>query len=77
MILKISGNNFHGNYAVAIRAQSGALLTDHQQARAALTARCGEDCRCGGGYGDGPDADSARIVDGRVYCAADYAAMRD
>ena len=59
----ITGNNFHGGYAVnLIGPAEGFILTEGQAARLAK-ALCGvAGCTCGGGYGDGPDPDSARIV---------------
>ena len=59
----ITGNNFHGGYAIdLIGPAEGFILTEGQAARLAK-ALCGvTGCTCGGGYGDGPDPDSARIV---------------
>ena len=58
----LTGSNFHGGYAVGlIGPADGFKLTDSQTKRLAK-ALCGvEGCTCGGGYGDGPDPDSARI----------------
>ena len=66
----LHGLNFHGGYAVdLIGPAAGFILTDSQASRVAK-ALCGvAGCTCGGGYGDGPDPDSARIVsmdDGRM-----------
>lgn len=66
----ITGSNFHGGYAVdLIGPADGFTLTDSQAKRVAREL-CGvADCTCGGGYGDGPDPGSARIVstdDGRM-----------
>lgn len=66
----LSGNNFHGSYAVdLIGPAEGFVLTEGQAARLS-NALCGvTGCTCGGGYGDGPDPYSARIVstdDGRM-----------
>ena len=66
----LTGSNFHGGYAVAlIGPAAGFILSDSQASRVAKTL-CGvKDCTCGGGYGTGPDPDSARIVsmdDGRM-----------
>ena len=66
----LSGSNFHGGYtANLIGPAEGFVLSDSQAKRLAKTL-CGvAGCTCGGGYGDGPDPDSARIViadDGRM-----------
>ena len=66
----LTGSNFHGAYAVdLIGPADGFVLTDSQASRVAK-ALCGvAGCTCGGGYGDGPDPDSARIAitdDGRM-----------
>ena len=76
MKLKISGHNFHGHYSIEINAASGDYLSDNQHARI-WKALCGmKDCCCGGGYGEGPDRDSARIIDGRIFSAEDYAEIQ-
>lgn len=66
----VTGNNFHGQYAVdLIGPAEGFILSKGQAARLAK-ALCGvTGCTCGGGYGNGPDPDSARIQmmdDGRM-----------
>lgn len=66
----LSGHNFHGQYAVdLIGPAEGFILSKGQAARLAK-ALCGvSGCTCGGGYGNGPDPDSARIQmmdDGRI-----------
>ena len=66
----LTGSNFHGGYAVdLIGPAAGFILTDSQASRVAK-ALCGvAGCTCGGGYGGGPDLDSALIVsmdDGRM-----------
>ena len=62
MLHTYSGHNFHGHYSLKIRApQHGGQLTGRQLTRIAQ-ALCGMcDCTCGGGYGEGPGTDSARI----------------
>ena len=68
---KITGHNFHGRYGLILRGpKEGFRLSARQHARLQKEI-CGvADCRCGGGYGDGMDAGSARIEQ------ADYDHMR-
>ena len=74
MLHTFSGNNFHGYYALKLRApKQGGQLTDGQLARI-NRALCGmSDCTCGGGYGDGPDHESARIDQDGILHPADCA----
>ena len=65
MIHTISGSNFHGAYSVSVRAPAAGGALSRKVARKVRAALCDyEGCQCGGGYGDGPDADSAVIDDG-------------
>lgn len=59
----LHGSNFHGAYAVdLIGPAAGFILSDSQDSRV-TKALCGvAGCTCGGGYGDGLDPDSARLV---------------
>ena len=59
----LSGNNFHGGYAVDLIGPAEGFILSDDQAKRLAKALCGvTGCTCGGGYGDGPDPDSARIV---------------
>lgn len=63
-IHKISGSNFHGAYNVSVRAPAAGGALSRRVARKVRAALCDyTGCQCGGGYGDGPDADSAIIDD--------------
>ena len=63
MIHTISGNNFHGGYSVRARGPASGFVMSAKQARKVSRALCDyEGCQCGGGYGTGPDAGSARMV---------------
>lgn len=63
MIHTISGSNFHGPYEVTVRGPSKGFTLSPRQARKISRAMCGcEGCQCGGGYGDGPNKGSARMV---------------
>lgn len=58
----VSGHNFHGYYSVTVRAPKEGGPLSERQLNKIYTALCGmNDCTCGGGYGDGPDEDSATI----------------
>lgn len=62
MIHTISGHNFHGYYTIRVRAPKEGGHLSGQQVRRISHAICGmHDCRCGGGYGNGPDRDSAHV----------------
>jgi len=69
----ISGHNFHGRYRVVLRgAKDGFALTNQQFSRLSK-ALCGiKDCTCGGGYGDGADPGTARVIYGSLVSAEDY-----
>ena len=59
----ISGNNFHGNYRFTLRGPAEGFILSASQKRKYNSNLCGySDCTCGGGYGDGPDEDSAKIT---------------
>ena len=61
--LTVSGHNFHGYYSVTFRGDPRGFVLSDSQSRRYRKALCGmSDCTCGGGYGDGPDSDSASIV---------------
>lgn len=67
MIHTISGHNFHGRFVVQLRGPKEGFALSDSQRRKLDKALCGmSDCCCGGGYGDGYDDDSARIVDHRL-----------
>ena len=56
----ISGNNFHGNYSINFYGEKEGFILSKSQERKLNNALCGiETCKCGGGYGDGIDDDSA------------------
>ncbi len=58
----VSGNNFHGNYSLTFIGHPEGFDLTPAQAKRWDRANCGmADCRCGGGYGAGPDKGSARI----------------
>ena len=58
----VSGNNFHGDYSITLRGPADGFALSKAQARKYRNALCGfSGCTCGGGYGDGPDADSAIV----------------
>jgi len=60
MLHTISGNNFHGGYCVQIRGPAEPFVLSAAQARRLDKALCPHnDCTCDGGYGEGPDKDSA------------------
>ena len=62
MIHTLSGNNFHGAYIVRVRAPAQGGLLSRKVARKVSRAMCGmTDCQCGGGYGTGRDAGTARL----------------
>lgn len=62
MIHEISGNNFHGGYHLRLRGPAEGFTLSPSQRRRYDQELCGVmDCRCGGGYGSGPDSDSASI----------------
>lgn len=62
MLHTISGHNFHGYYSVRVRAPKEGGRMNDQQLRRIYQALCGmNDCMCGGGYGNGPDTNSATI----------------
>ena len=62
MLHTISGNNFHGNYLVRVRAPSQGGILSRKVARKISRAMCNyTGCQCGGGYGNGPDAGTARL----------------
>lgn len=62
MIHKISGHNFHGDYAYTLRgAKAGFILSAKQAAKAKKATCTYAGCQCAGGYGNGPDAFTARI----------------
>ena len=67
MLHTYSGHNFHGYYSLKLRAPKvGGKLTKRQLTTIDRVL-CGmSDCTCGGGYGDGPDSDSARIANDGV-----------
>ena len=59
----ISGHNFHGRYEIKlIGPANGFTLSESQKKRYSKTLCPFNDCTCGGGYGDGPDEDSAYIT---------------
>ena len=66
----LTGSNFHGGYAVDLIGPAEGFVLSDSQAKRLAKALCGvAGCTCGGGYGDGHDPDSARIVitdDGRM-----------
>ena len=56
----ISGNNFHGDYSINFYGEAEGFILSKSQERKLWRALCGiEDCKCGGGYGDGIDRESA------------------
>ncbi|MBI4695562.1 MAG: hypothetical protein HY749_16215 [Gammaproteobacteria bacterium] len=59
----ISGHNFHGRYGITLVGPAEGFVLSRSQTRRVERALCpsAPDCKCGGGYGDGPDADSARL----------------
>ena len=60
-MLTISGRNFHGAYRANFRGPTrGFVLSDSQVRRYNHELCPFQDCQCGGGYGEGPDPDSAR-----------------
>ena len=60
----ISGDNFHGRYELILRGPSDGFILSKNQAYRVKKSLCPHtDCLCGGGYGDGPDYDSAQIED--------------
>ena len=84
MLHKISGHNFHGWYRLRLRGPAEGFVLSDAQARRYWRALCPfADCTCGGGYGEGPDRDSATVeqdfmVDGgRVVLRLVPAAQRE
>lgn len=80
----ISGRNFHGRYRLTLRGAAGGFLLSDAQARRYRRALCPvADCTCGGGYGEGPDRDSATVEEdvmvdgGRVVLRLVPAAERE
>lgn len=64
IIHTVSGRNFHGAYRICLRGPAEGFELSEAQARKVREALCGTSgCECGGGYGDGPDLTSARIVE--------------
>jgi hypothetical protein len=62
MIHTINGNNFHGDFLVTVRGPAAGFLLSAKQYKKITDVLCGcKSCQCGGGYGQGPDADSATI----------------
>jgi hypothetical protein len=62
MLHTISGNNYHGEYVVRVRAPSQGGILSRKVARKVARAICGmTDCQCGGGYGTGPTVGTARL----------------
>ena len=61
--LQISGGNFHGPYRATFRGPAAGFVLSDSQARRYWDTLCGlSGCTCGGGYGDGPDPDSANAI---------------
>lgn len=59
----VSGRNFHGPYRLTLRGPAEGFILSERQARRYQRELCPfTECGCGGGYGKGPDSDSARIV---------------
>jgi hypothetical protein len=62
MLHTVSGHNFHGRYSIRLCGSAEGFALSPAQARKVRNALCGmSDCTCRGGYGDGPDRDSAWI----------------
>lgn len=62
MLHKISGHSFHGRYRLHLRGPAEGFVLSDVQARRYWHELCPfADCTCGGGYGEGPDRDSATI----------------
>lgn len=62
MLHTVSGHNFHGHYQVKFRGPDRAFLLSPSQARRYRHALCPHyECKCGGGYGDGPCRDGAHM----------------
>jgi hypothetical protein len=65
MLHEISGHNFHGRYRLFLRGPAEGFVLSSAQARRYWRELCPHaDCTCGGGYGEGPDADSATVEQG-------------
>jgi len=62
MLHTVSGHNFHGRYEITLRGPAeGFVLSDAQAGRYWRELCPFEGCTCGGGYGEGPDRDSATV----------------
>ena len=59
---EVTGTNFHGPYRIVLRGPEVPFLLSESQGRRYEHELCPfSDCTCGGGYGDGPDGDTARV----------------
>lgn len=62
MLHRITGNNFHGSYSITLRLPAAGGRLSRGQMRRVGQILCGlSDCKCGGGYGDGPAPGSPYI----------------
>jgi len=62
MMHNVSGQNFHGPYSLKLRGPANGFVLSGPQGYRYQQALCGvAECKCGGGYGEGPDRDSARV----------------
>lgn len=62
MMHEIRGRNFHGAYSLRLRGPAEGFVLSKAQARRYQRELCPfADCTCGGGYGEGPDRDSATV----------------
>lgn len=76
MLHKISGHNFHGRYRLRLRGPAEGFVLSDAQARRYWRALCPfADCTCGGGYGEGPDRDSATVVWTEMLCKHECRAL--